>query len=62
MADGYPMFEWAPGVPIIDEVEVTPVVEQALEAETNDNNNIMEAENMQHEQDANIEDNVLQQE
>ena len=62
MADGYPIFEWAPGVPIIDEVEVTPAGEQALEAENNDNDNIVEAESIQHEQDAGIEGIILQQE
>ena len=63
MADGYPMFEWAPGIPIIDELDSAPAGEQDtnIEADNNENNNSMEAENLQHEKDENIEDNVLQQ-
>jgi len=41
MADGYPMFEWAPGVPIIDEVEEVINNNEEPDDEDNDNGEIV---------------------
>ena len=38
MDDGYPMLEWAPGVPIIDEVDAEPAAQEQIIEENNDIN------------------------
>ena len=58
MADGYPMFEWSPGVPIIDVTDINNTMEQISEQEVGGDNDTSEDVCAQPERDEYIEDIV----